>query len=71
MIFLLPLRQHRPQVDERNGRQQRDAWPRTTDAICFDQENLLKRILEREWQELSFHIEELIGKKNYIININF
>ncbi|MBO4820923.1 MAG: hypothetical protein J5548_05605 [Prevotella sp.] len=29
----------------------------------FDQENLVERILERKWQELSSYIEELIDKK--------
>ena len=29
----------------------------------FDQENLVERILERKWQELSSYIEELIDIK--------
>ncbi|MBQ6229326.1 MAG: hypothetical protein IJK08_12330 [Prevotella sp.] len=29
----------------------------------FDQENLVERIMERKWQELSSYIEDLIDKK--------
>ena len=29
----------------------------------FDQENLVERIVDRKWLELSYYIEELIDKK--------